>query len=155
MGYYFRLAARVLLYAHPTDIIAHTTAFVTPVVEHWLEWEIAWWVHHEGSIRRPIAPWANALTTELLSLHILVNAITLLKQRNIYLDEMRWNCLDFISHSCLHCVYNLMNFLYYIYIHIYIYIYIYIYINYLTIQEYLDFQTVRHIVVEERDVAQR
>ena len=22
---------------HPTDRIAHTTAFVTPVVEHWLE----------------------------------------------------------------------------------------------------------------------
>ena len=22
---------------HPTDMIAHTTAFVTPVVEHWLE----------------------------------------------------------------------------------------------------------------------
>ena len=50
---------------HPTDRIAHTTAFVTPVVEHWLEREIAQWVHHEGSIRRPIAPWANALTTEL------------------------------------------------------------------------------------------
>ena len=31
-------------------------AFVTPVVEHWLEQEIAQWVHHEGSIRRPIAP---------------------------------------------------------------------------------------------------
>ena len=30
---------------HPTDRIAHTTAFVTPVVEHWLEWEIAQWVH--------------------------------------------------------------------------------------------------------------
>ena len=27
---------------HPTDRIAHTTAFVTPVVEHWLEREIAW-----------------------------------------------------------------------------------------------------------------
>ena len=26
---------------HPTDRIAHTTAFVTPVVEHWQEWEIA------------------------------------------------------------------------------------------------------------------
>ena len=26
--------------------IAHTTAFVTPVVEHWLEGEIAQWVHH-------------------------------------------------------------------------------------------------------------
>ena len=30
---------------HPTDRIAHTTTFVTPVVEHWLEWEIAQWVH--------------------------------------------------------------------------------------------------------------
>ena len=25
---------------HPTDSIAHTTAFVTPVVEHWLDGEI-------------------------------------------------------------------------------------------------------------------
>ena len=30
---------------HPTARIAHTTAFVTPVVEHWLEREIAQWVH--------------------------------------------------------------------------------------------------------------
>ena len=29
---------------HPTDSIAHTTAFVTPVEEHWLEREIAKWV---------------------------------------------------------------------------------------------------------------
>ena len=29
----------------PTDRITHTTAFVTPVVEHWLEREIAQWVH--------------------------------------------------------------------------------------------------------------
>ena len=56
MGYTFRLPARVLLYAHPTYRIAHTTAFVKPVVEHWLEREIVQWVHHEGSIRRPIAP---------------------------------------------------------------------------------------------------
>ena len=28
-----------------TDRIAHTTAFVTPVVGHWLEREIAQWVH--------------------------------------------------------------------------------------------------------------
>ena len=41
---------------HPTDRIIHTTAFVTPVVEHWLEREIAQWVHYEGSIRQPIAP---------------------------------------------------------------------------------------------------
>ena len=37
--------------SHPTDTIAHTMAFVTPVVEHWLEREIAQWVHHEGSIQ--------------------------------------------------------------------------------------------------------
>ena len=30
---------------HPTYRITHTTAFVTPVVEHWLEREIAQWVH--------------------------------------------------------------------------------------------------------------
>ena len=29
----------------PIDRIVHTTAFVTPVVEHWLEREIAQWVH--------------------------------------------------------------------------------------------------------------
>ena len=31
---------------HPTYRIAHNTDFVKPVVEHWLEWEIAHWVHH-------------------------------------------------------------------------------------------------------------
>ena len=45
---------------HPTYRIAHTSAFVTPVVEHWLEGEIAQWENmgppHEGSIRQPIAP---------------------------------------------------------------------------------------------------
>ena len=35
---------------HPTDMIAHTTAFDTPVMEHWLQREIAQWVHHEISI---------------------------------------------------------------------------------------------------------
>ena len=30
---------------HPTDRLAHTTAFVTPVVEHWVEREIAQWIH--------------------------------------------------------------------------------------------------------------
>ena len=59
---------------HPTDKITHTTAFVTPVIEHWLEQEIAQWVDYEGSICRPIAPRANALTTELhlaLPLHLM------------------------------------------------------------------------------------
>ena len=45
IGYSFRLAASVLLYAssHRQD---------NTVVEHWLEREISQWVHHEGSIRR-------------------------------------------------------------------------------------------------------
>ena len=30
---------------HPTDRITHTTAFVIPVVVHWLEREISQWVH--------------------------------------------------------------------------------------------------------------
>ena len=30
---------------HPRDRITHITAFVTPVVGHWLEREIAQWVH--------------------------------------------------------------------------------------------------------------
>ena len=33
---------------HPTDRIAHITAFVTPVVEHWLEQEIAGMVIKAG-----------------------------------------------------------------------------------------------------------
>ena len=43
---------------HPTDRIAHTTAFVTPVVEHWLDGmrNSSMGPPHEGSIRRPIAP---------------------------------------------------------------------------------------------------
>ena len=41
---------------HPTDRIAHTTAFATQLVEHWLEREIGQWVHHEGSIQQPIEP---------------------------------------------------------------------------------------------------
>ena len=50
---------------YPTYRIIHTMGFVTPVVEHWLEREIVQWVHHEELIRQPIAPLANALTTEL------------------------------------------------------------------------------------------
>ena len=54
---------------HPTDRITHTTAFVTPVVEHWLEWEIAQWVHHEVSMWRLIAPRADALPQSYVLVH--------------------------------------------------------------------------------------
>ena len=33
-----------IFYVHyPTDRISHTMTFVTPVIEHWLEWEITEW----------------------------------------------------------------------------------------------------------------
>ena len=41
IGYSHRLTARVFYMHHPTDRITHTTAFVTPVVEHLLEQEIS------------------------------------------------------------------------------------------------------------------
>ena len=46
IGYSFRLTARVLLYAPSHRQDSTYTTFVTPVVEHWLEREIAQWVHH-------------------------------------------------------------------------------------------------------------
>ena len=37
-GLLFSISSKDSFYIyHPTDRIAHTTAFVTPVVEHWLE----------------------------------------------------------------------------------------------------------------------
>ena len=42
MGYFFQ---GFFYMPHPTDRIAHTTAFVTLVVEHWLERELGQWVH--------------------------------------------------------------------------------------------------------------
>ena len=47
---------------HLKDRIAHTTTFVTPVVEHWLERDIAQWVHPMKD--RSHDP-SNVLTMEL------------------------------------------------------------------------------------------
>ena len=66
MGYSFRLAARVLLYAssHRQDNTYHglyyTSRGALALTRH-----SSMGPPHEGSIRRPIAPFANALTTEL------------------------------------------------------------------------------------------
>ena len=47
ISYSFQLT-KDLLYCHPRDRIAHTTAFVTPVVEHWLEWGTELSVKHNS-----------------------------------------------------------------------------------------------------------
>ena len=44
-GLLFPISSKVFYMHHSTDRIAHTTAFITPVVVHWLEREIAQWVH--------------------------------------------------------------------------------------------------------------
>ena len=44
---FFRLAARDPLYVPFKKQDSTYHAFVMPVVEHWLEWEMAQWVHHD------------------------------------------------------------------------------------------------------------
>ena len=51
-----------------TDMIAHTTAFVTPVMKHCLEWEMTQWIHHEEPIRWLIALWADTLPQSFILL---------------------------------------------------------------------------------------
>ena len=61
---------------HPTDWLAHTMAFITAVMKHWLEWEIVQWVHPEGSIWQPNVPWVVTLPQHLHSKHILLRPYT-------------------------------------------------------------------------------
>ena len=42
---FFYYQQELFYICHPTDRIVHIMAFVTPVVEHWLEREIAKWIH--------------------------------------------------------------------------------------------------------------
>ena len=65
MGYSLKLAARILLYesSHRQDNTYHGLSYTSRGALGGTRKSS--WVHHEGSIRRPIAPCANALTTEL------------------------------------------------------------------------------------------
>ena len=66
IGYSYRLAARVLLYApsHRQDNTYHGLCYTSRGALAGTR-NSSMGPPHEGSIRRPIAPWANALTTEL------------------------------------------------------------------------------------------
>ena len=66
IGYSFRLTARVLLYApsHRQDSTYHGLCYTSRGAQAGTR-NSSMGSPHEGSIRRPIAPWANALTTEL------------------------------------------------------------------------------------------
>ena len=43
-GLFFSISSKGFYMNHPTDKIAHTTAFGTPVVKHWLKREMYWFV---------------------------------------------------------------------------------------------------------------
>ena len=66
IGYSLRLTARVLLYApsHIQDNTYHGLCYTNRGAEAGTRNNLMG-SPHERSIRRPIAPWANALTTEL------------------------------------------------------------------------------------------
>ena len=66
MGYSFRLAARVLLYSssHRQDNTYHGLCYTSRGALAGTR-NSSMGPPHEGSIQWPIAPWANALTTEL------------------------------------------------------------------------------------------
>ena len=66
IGYSFRLTARVLLYApsHRQDSTYHSLCYTSRGALAGTR-NSSMCPPHERSIRRPIAPWANALTTEL------------------------------------------------------------------------------------------
>ena len=66
IGYSFRLTARVLLYApsHRQDNTYHGLCYTSCGALAGTR-NSSMGPPHEGSIRRPIAPWANTLTTKL------------------------------------------------------------------------------------------
>ena len=66
IGYSYRLTARVLLYApsHRQDNTYHGLCYTSRGALAGTR-NSSMGPPHEGSIRRPITPWANALTTEL------------------------------------------------------------------------------------------
>ena len=85
---------------HPTDRIAHTTAFVTPVVEYWLEREIAQWVHpikdrsndsshHERTTELHLAPRLSLNTIK--SIYILSDNLPALHVEYMYIIIRNWS----------------------------------------------------------------
>ena len=75
IGYSFRLAARVLLYApsHRQDSTYHGLCYTSRGALAGTR-NSSMGPPHEGSIRRPIAPWANALPLSYVPLHLFNDA---------------------------------------------------------------------------------
>ena len=86
----------------PTDRITHAPAFVTPVVVHWLEQEIAQWVLPTGAITY------RAVTTEIRYIKIkkfknkIKGKIAPPNKTNLKSSLICWNiCFDSIHFPCI------------------------------------------------------
>ena len=90
MGYSFRLAARVLLYApsHRQDSTYHSLCYTSHGALAGTR-NSSMGPPHEGSIRRPIAPWANALTIPEVSVLMWTSPLTLLLWTDIMVHAYR------------------------------------------------------------------
>ena len=113
IGYSYRLTARVLLYApsHRQDNTYHGLCYTSRGALAGTR-NSSMGPPHEGSIRRPIAPWANALPLSYVSLHTeLFNAHLCFYTKGIYIrqhDIQRNSLLDEVTitfgskiHPCL------------------------------------------------------
>ena len=101
IGYSYRLTARVLLYApsHRQDNTYHGLCFTSRGALAGTR-NSSMGPPHEGSIRRPIAPRANALTTELhLALAGTRNNSSMVRS---YIHDLgvKWTFLSFASSDC-------------------------------------------------------
>ena len=112
---------------HPTDRRAHTTAFVTPVVEHWLERGIAQWVHpmkdrsnDASHHERTLLPWSYiSLLTELITfvhavcyiiqcvcpfiIHLHLCYLSFTSPRNVHVTACMhtYICMYILYHICM------------------------------------------------------
>ena len=78
---------------HPTNRTTHTRAFVTPDVEHWLERQIAQWVHHEGSSMFIAIGSEKVHIDSVYIVLISHSALTLTSKTNLHLPTCEW-CLN-------------------------------------------------------------
>ena len=124
---------------HPTDRIAHTTAFVTPVVEHWLERDIAQWVHHEGyqekvlSIKVRVVQWYSSESICQPGINPYQGAGGRLLISMFHAHITMWVCVC-VMYMCM-CVCVMYNYvhvcvcvgMYYVYVHVCVcYVYVHV-----------------------------
>ena len=96
---------------HPTDRIIHTKAFVTQVVVHWLEREIAQWIHPmKDRSDDPSHHERTLLPRSYISLpNIVMQARSLLLGACSYMEYSRTHCLYVCTFVYSLAVFNCME----------------------------------------------